>query len=328
MRRLPTFLAAAAAVLFALAPALVDARVGGGRSMGSSGSRTYSAPPPTRTAPAPARPVERSMTEPSRVTPGAAAPTAAAGGMPSRSPFMAGLMGGLIGAGIGGLLFGGGLFGGLHGFAGVLGLLLQIALIAGLVWLGLRLFRAMRGGQPVPAGGVPPRGLARSGEGPGTGPAGRLGAAGGTGIGAAAPHPGEPVRLDQADFDRFERLLIEANEAWSRQDLAALQRIATPEMVQYFADDLAELASRGLRNETREVRLEQGDLADAWREGGRDYARVAMRFSMLDATFRAADGALVEGDAGRRTEATEVWTFMRARGGQWLISAIQQTGPA
>jgi len=324
MRRLPTLLAATAAVMLALAPAMSDARTGGGRSSGSSGSRTYSAPPPTQTAPNRASPVERSMTEPSRSNPamaGAPARPGAAtqGGFFSRSPFMAGLMGGLIGAGIGGLLFGGGLFGGLGSAAGFLGFLLQIALIAGLVWLGLRLFRAMRGGQqPAPAGGVPPHAMARTADGQATG-----GAGGGRPMGA--PASGEAIQLDKADFDAFERLLSESNAAWSRQDLPALQQIATPEMVQYFADDLADHSSRGVRNETHDVRLEQGDLADAWRENGRDYARVAMRFSMIDVTRRLSDGAVVEGDPDRRAEATEVWTFVRARGGQWLVSAIQQT---
>jgi predicted lipid-binding transport protein (Tim44 family) len=28
---------------------------------------------------------------------------------------------------------------------------------------------------------------------------------------------------------------------------------------------------------------------------------------------------------GGPDEATEVWTFLRARGGHWLVSAIQQT---
>jgi predicted lipid-binding transport protein (Tim44 family) len=262
---------------------------------------------------------------------GAPAAAPAGGGFFSRSPFMAGMMGGLIGAGIGGLLFGGGLFGGLGSFAGFLGFLLQIALIAGLVWLGLRLFRAMRGGapqqQPAAAGGVPPHAMARTATGPGA--AAGLGGAGAARpmmAGGGAPQGGgEPVQLDKADFDTFERILAEANDAWSRQDLAALQRLATPEMVQYFADDLADLASRGLRNETRDVRLEQGDLADGWRENGRDYARVAMRFSMVDVTRRLSDGTVVEGDPDRRTEATEVWTFVRSRGGQWLLSAIQQT---
>ncbi len=33
-------------------------------------------------------------------------------------------------------------------------------------------------------------------------------------------------------------------------------------------------------------------------------------------------GRVVEG--GSPSETTELWTFMRARGGNWLLSAIQQ----
>jgi predicted lipid-binding transport protein (Tim44 family) len=332
MRRPATLLAAIAVVALALAPALAEAQRGGARSMGSRGSQTYSAPPPTRTAPAQnqARPMERSMTEPGRAaqpgapaarTPaGAAAP--AAGGMFGRSPFMAGLMGGLIGVGLGGLLFGHGFFGGLSGFAGVLGLLLQIALIAGLVWLVLRL---IRGRQQQPAlAGAPAGAMARDLHGPagsasaGARPASGRGTVPATGL--------APLTLQPTDFETFERILKEVNEAWSRQDLPALQRLATPEMVQYFSEDLADLASRGLRNETRDTVLEQGDLAEAWREGGREYATVAMRYSFVEVTRRAEDGTVVEGDLARRTEATEIWTFVRAPGGNWLLSAIQATG--
>jgi predicted lipid-binding transport protein (Tim44 family) len=35
---------------------------------------------------------------------------------------------------------------------------------------------------------------------------------------------------------------------------------------------------------------------------------------------------VVEGDLNRRTEATELWTFLRVQGGPWMLSAIQQTG--
>ena len=55
----------------ALAPAAADARVGGGLSMGSRGTRTYSAPAPTRTSPYGAAPFDRSMTP--RAAPYAAA---------------------------------------------------------------------------------------------------------------------------------------------------------------------------------------------------------------------------------------------------------------
>ena len=45
---------------------------------------------------------------------------------------------------------------------------------------------------------------------------------------------------------------------------------------------------------------------------------------MIDVTRRIADGTLVEGNPQVRTEATEVWTFLRSRGGRWILSAIQQ----
>ena len=68
-----------------------------------------------------------------------------------RSPFMSGLLGGLIGAGLGGLLFGGGFFGHGLGFGGFLGFLLQIFLI---VMLGRFLWRLFTGNRsPALAGG-------------------------------------------------------------------------------------------------------------------------------------------------------------------------------
>jgi predicted lipid-binding transport protein (Tim44 family) len=49
-----------------------------------------------------------------------------------------------------------------------------------------------------------------------------------------------------------------------------------------------------------------------------------MRFSMLDVTLDGA-GRVLEGDGASRTQATEIWTFLRAPGGRWVLSAIQQT---
>jgi predicted lipid-binding transport protein (Tim44 family) len=95
-------------------------------------------------------------------------------------------------------------------------------------------------------------------------------------------------------------------------------------MLSYYAEELSENASRGVVNQINDVKLLQGDLAEAWREGDKEYASVAMRYSLRDryvdrATGKAADGS----DAPQ--EATEVWTFMRTHGGSWLLSAIQQT---
>ena len=79
-------------------------------------------------------------------------------------------------------------------------------------------------------------------------------------------------------------------------------------------------------NRIDDVRLLQGDLAEAWRENGADYATVAMRFRLTDTTVDRASGRIVPGDPSTPTEAVEVWTFRRERGGPWRLSAIQQTG--
>jgi predicted lipid-binding transport protein (Tim44 family) len=157
---------------------------------------------------------------------------------------------------------------------------------------------------------------------PATGPSyGGLG--GGWSGGAAAPPAGEPLTIGRPDYDAFERLLGEIQAAYSAEDLAALRMKVTPEMLSYFSEQLSGNASRGLVNRIADVKLLQGDLAEAWREGGTEYATVAMKFALTDSMVERASGRVVEG--GGRSEITELWTFMRARGGDWLLSAIQQT---
>ena len=110
----------AIAMAFLLVSADAHARVGGGFSGGSRGSRTFAAPPATPTAPT-AAPIERSITQP-----GIAAPIGQAGIRPG---LFGGLAAGFLGAGLFGLLFGHGLFGGIAGFASMIGLLLQVVLV-------------------------------------------------------------------------------------------------------------------------------------------------------------------------------------------------------
>lgn len=298
-------LAAFAALALALAPGFAQARAGSGGSFGSRGGRTWSAPPSTRTAPYTAAPMERSITPRS-------APSYGGGyrGAPMyqrHSPFMSGLLGGLIGAGIGGLMFGHGFWGGGLGFGGFIGFLIQIFLIVLLVRF---LFRLVRGHGPVLASG--PGIFARNGA-PGYGP-------GPMGGGSAS---GPPISVGPGDYAAFEALLQSIQAAWTAHDLNGLRAMTTPEMLSYFGEQLADQESRGVRNAVTDVRLLQGDLSEAWTEGGRDYATVAMRFSMIDVT-RDMAGRVVDGSPTEHQTVTEVWTFLRASGGQWLLSAIQQ----
>jgi predicted lipid-binding transport protein (Tim44 family) len=305
MRSIHGPLACLIVLSLALAPSLADARAGNGSSFGSRGSMTYSAPPRTNTAPYSSQPMQRSMT-PNAPSPGYGAnpsPSFRGGGS-----FMSGLMGGLIGAGIGGLLFGHGFLGGGMGFFGFLGLLLQLFLVVMIVRFLMRRFLGAR--SPATAGG--PNIFARNAA-PGSQ---QMGGGGGGG--------GQPITIAPADYQQFEQLLKAIQAAWSAHDINALQAMTTPEMTGYFNEQLSEQASRGVRNEVTDVQLLQGDLAQAWAERGREYATVAMRFSMIDVT-RDRSGRVVDGSPTEHITAVELWTFVRSRGGQWILSAIQQT---
>ncbi|WP_407521042.1 TIM44-like domain-containing protein [Methylobacterium oryzisoli] len=310
------------AAVLAVAATAGEARPGGSSSMGSRGSRTYSQPAPTTTAPGTAAPMQRSQAQPG---PGMNNP-----GFNQAAPqrrFGGGFFAGLLGAGLLGALIGGGFFGGLGGIASFLGLLLQVALIGGLIFLAVRFFRR-RQPQPAMAGAY-----ARSGPAAGPGGPGPLagglggGALGGSLGGAAGPRPVNPAQRDEvgigpADYEAFERTLGQVQLAYGNEDVAALQRVATPEMVGYFTEELQTNASRGLINRISDVKLQQGDLSESWREGPVDYATVAMRYTLRDVTLERSSGRVVRsGDP----EAVEVWTFRRDRGGPWVVSAIQQT---
>ena len=285
-----------------------DARAGRGASIGSRGTRSFTTTAPTPTAPTGGSSLNRTMAQPGPT--GVTSP-GLFGGYFNRPGLFGGLLGGFLGAGLLGLLFGHGLFGGMGGLGSVFGLLLQIILVvfvARLVW-GWWQRRQM----PAYAGGPPPHGLASSYEG--------QGGYAGAGSGAA---PGGSITLGPADYDTFERLLGEIEIAYGAEDLNALRQHATPEMVSYLADELAKNTSNGVVNRISDVKLLQGDLAEAWREGDTEYATVAMRYGLRDTYVDRASGRVVDGDAEHPVEVTELWTFRRNHGGAWLLSAIQQ----
>ena len=304
--------------VLAFATSNADARAGRGGSFGSRGSQTFSAPPSTTTSPT-ARPIERSMTQPGQ--PGGAFAqrppmSSPVGGFFNRPGFFGGLFAGFLGAGLLGMLFGHGFLGGLAGFASLIGLMLQIGIIViigYLVWTWWQ-----RRSQPALASGPVLRDYA----------SGTSRSALGFGLGGGAPRSSarasgtDEVGLTPEDFNAFEKTLSEVQSAYSAEDLARLRRHVTPEVLSYFSEELAANASKGVVNRVSDVKLLQGDLAEAWREGDTDYATVAMRFSLNDETLDRDSGRVVQGGPD---EATEIWTFMRVRGGHWLVSAIQQS---
>ena len=301
---------AAIATAFVLVAADADARVGGGSSAGSRGTRTFSAPPATSTAPNTAAPIQRSMTQPGSTAPigqPATRPGLLGGGL-FGGGMLGGLAAGFIGAGLFGMLFGHGLFGGMGGFASILGLVLQVVLVVIVARLIFAWWQRRNMAAPAYAAAHPATGHS-------------FGGLGGM-LGANAAAAGESLSIAKSDYDAFELLLGDIQAAYSAEDLSALRAKVTPEMLSYFSEQLAGNASRGLINRVTDVKLLQGDLAEAWSEGNADYATVAMHFALKDSMVERASGRTVEG--GSLSEVTELWTFMRARGGDWLLSAIQQ----
>ncbi|MBX9634988.1 MAG: TIM44-like domain-containing protein [Magnetospirillum sp.] len=305
------------------------AKAGKGSSLGSRGSRTYDRPvertttPPPAQAPMGAQP-SAPMYNPNAVRPqpgmAAAAPVAQPGFF-QRNPMMAGVLGGLVGAGIGSMLFG-------HSpalaaatdaapGAGMLGMLLQLAMIGGLAYLAYRFFARRRDQQQAP--------MADAGYQRQPVPA-ELNAPATHGFGgAAAPRRVEKeFEASPADQEVFSQILLGVQKAWTEGNPVALRALATPEVVGWMSEDLSRDQSKGVRNVVEDVTLVKGDVTESWRDAELEYATAVITFSAKDYMVRVDNGQVVEGDATHPVETVEAWTFVRSPGGRWLLSAIEQ----
>lgn len=317
-----------ALVLAFSAPAEISAKPGGGGSSGSRGTRTYSAPASTPTAPRPAAPMERSAT-PAPSAPSTATPSAGLGASQAAAPapaaaarprFGTGMMAGLLGAGLLGAVLGNGFAGGLGGLMSFIGMALQIALLAGIVMLAIRWFRS----RSTPATATPNNMRREAVNLGGTHSVGTM--ANVSGNAPPRPETNRPVQVGPADFATFEKLLNDIQIGYSAENMNAIRALTTPEMATYFIDELAENARKGWVNHITDVKLLQGDLSESWGEPGVDYATVAMRFALNDVMLDRASQKPVASYNNGPQEATELWTFARPVAGSWKLSAIQQPG--
>jgi predicted lipid-binding transport protein (Tim44 family) len=309
--RLPNwriFLALFCCANLMLAPVLAEARAGGSfgsrpSSMGSRGWRSWDNNG--------AQPLNRSLTpSPPAAAPfGSSAPAYGGGSFFQRHPFLTGLAGGLFGS----WLFSHAAWAGYGGgFGSGLGMLLRLLLIGLAIWFVVRLVRGGMFSGGWRGGGFTP--MARS-----------AGA-------AAAPSAvgrGRDINLADADLSAFEQIHAAVQDAWSNADLARLRQLMTPEMLSYFADELSRNTSQGVQNIVTDVRLVNGELSESWEQGDLQYATALMRWRAVDYVVRLGGSAgeadaVVGGDPRTPVEAAEMWTFMRRRGGRWLLSAIQQ----
>ena len=316
-----------ALILASMAAGSADARRGG--SFGSRGSRTYYAPRSTYGS-APVAPIQRSMTPRSQASPGYNPGFGQQ--QPYRSPgsrfggFGGGLLGGLVAGGLIGHFFGGGMGNGWGGGAGggggggFLASLIQIAILGGIVWLVIGFFRRRSGGQnnaPTQGGFGGANGFVpQAGGGPWGGDAPQS---------QAYAEPTTDIPLGQSDQDAFERLLIDVQDAFGREDYGRLRQLTTPEIMSYLSEELSQNATQGVRNEVSGTRLLDAEVSEAWREANVDYATITLRYEGIDVMRNRTTGAIVSGSATMPSETTELWTFVRDQSGVWKLSAIQES---
>jgi len=308
------FLAIACLVVVALAPLLLVtdawARVGGGSSGGSRGSRSYSSP--ARPSQSPAIPSQPSS-PPSSFQ------------QPQRSGWGAGLMGGLAGFALGGLL-GSMLFGGgMGGMGGGIGLM-EILLIGGGIFL---LFRMMKNRQAatVPA----------SGQGAGQTPwqsqsqpqmyQAQTVDTGPSDLDRGVSH----IRQMDAGFDpaRFgdtaSDIFFRMQAAWMARDMSQASASITPEMADILQKDCDRLRGQGRINRLENIAVRSVTVTEAWQESGQDYVTAHFLANLLDYTVDERTGQVVEGSRTEPVKFEEFWTFVRPVGpNAWRLSAIQQ----
>ena len=209
-------------------------------SQGSLGSRTFNNNG--------GQPVQRSIAP--RSNP-ANEPFATRPSFAQSHPFLTGLGGAFLGSWLGSLLFPH--WGMGYGFGGMIGSLFTWLIIIWLISILFRMFRRHSGPLTSPsfAGmGYQPRNPAY-----GSGYGGLGGAAAGRAISNLA--------VNETDYAAFEAILKAVQGVWSKGDLATLRQYVTPEMLSYFAEQLAQNTSQGVENHVDDVALVKGDVREA-----------------------------------------------------------------
>lgn len=292
------------------------ARAGGGRSFGSRGSRSFSAPASPGSSPS---------------APTRQAVPPAGFQQPQRAGWMGGLMGGiggfLLGGLIGSLLFGG--FG--HGLFGGIGLL-EILLIAGLIYFAVSYMRRRQ--QPAPAasyGYTPPyqqdtrswpsgsaSGSTATMEAPGTV----------TDLERGLEHIRQMDHgFDPARFasDTASDVFFNVQTAWMARDMASVRDLLAPELYEELQKECERLRAERRLNRLENIAVRSAEVTEAWQESGRDYVTVRFLANLLDYTVDEVTNEVIEGSRTAPVKFEEYWTFVRPVGrNAWRLSAIQQ----
>ena len=293
-----------------------EARAGGGRSMGSRGSRSYSRPASPSPQPSPyqqtqqARPATSPYQQP----------------QPARGGFLRSMAGGLVGGMLGGMLFRSLGFGGGGGFGGGIGLF-EIILLGGIAFLIYRMVKKRRE-QAQPVQGAYNYAEPAPYQQPDyQQPAQSYTSAPQDDMAAGLGH----IRQMDASFDeqRFSDsvmdLFFKIQGAWMNRELAPVSTLLTPVMRQALQGDIDRLLREHRINRLENIAVRSVDIIEAWQEGGYDFITTRIYANLLDYTTDDKSGEVLEGSKTEPVKFEEFWTVTRPVGpNQWQLSAIDQ----
>ena len=296
------------------------ARVGGGRSSGSRGSRSYTPPRPSP-APSPSQPSQRPSqpASPSQPVPQSV--------QQPQSSFWRGLAGGIMGGLIGGMLFRSLGFAGDSGNwgsgIGLFEILLIGALLYGIYWYFKKRRQAALADQYYQSSVETMEPSYQTSYGS-----------------TYEPKREEEwdvekglsyIRQMDSSFDQKKFLDASSDQffkiqgAWANRDMSGVRNILTDEMYGIIQGDAERLKSEKRVNKLDNIAVRSVDIVEAWQESGKDFVTIRFYANLLDYTIDETTGQVVSGSKTDPVKFEEYWTFTRPVGNHpWELSAINQ----
>jgi predicted lipid-binding transport protein (Tim44 family) len=249
----------------------------------------------------------------------------------NKGSFMKGLAGGLAGGLLGSMLFSslahGAGFGGAGGGIG----LIDIILIAGLLYVAYRFWKSRQNqNRPAFAGGMPSMGQSPGmGYNPPMDPASQMMArtssspadAGYFGQGSSSYASVGP-RLDR---ETAEDIFFRVQGAWTRRDLTSVQDYVERDVARVLEGDLQDLKARHEINRLENISVRNIEFSEPWYEGDRELVRVRFTASLLDYTVDESSGAIKSGSNSEPVKFDEYWIFAKSQGrSSWQLAGIEQ----
>jgi predicted lipid-binding transport protein (Tim44 family) len=212
-----------------------------------------------------------------------------------------------MGGGYGAYPSAGGVAGGYNGTGGGFGLF-ELLVIAGLGYLGYRMFRSRQGA---------PLATSSSGSGSGQVISFRMPPVEAENSNSSATNP--------IDSDTASDIFFRVQGAWTRRDLESIKDLLGESVQAELQRDLDQLRRERQINRLENISVRQVEMGETWRDGDSDVATVRFYANLLDYTVDETTHRVLAGSDSVPVKFIEDWTFARSGGSTaWQVVGISQ----